>query len=355
MAFHEGGRRPYRNRQPRGPLGNPYDVSFNLSSITLTGFQSSVQIWNPRYDNGVGLSRGRWEVLPAASTVLPAWQGFFVERTTLGAGATSLTLPYSGRTTGGTFYGKGGEASVAAARIDLSLRLTSASGTGGAGDFVAIETRPDALEGWDTYDASKLAPLGGAVTLSLGGTRGGATWWQALRSLPSEGAAPVEMPLRIKTSTGGTARLSWSALPATWRAELRDTRTGAVVDARRDSLYSFSLAAATDDSTRFVLRLVPATATAAEAALAAGAAEVSPVWPNPARSSARIVVRVGAREQVRAVVYDALGREVATVFEGSLEGRAEIALPVSALAPGAYVVRVTGERFAESRMLTVLR
>ncbi len=290
--------------------------------------------------------------------MLPSWQGFFVERTTLGEGATSLTLPSFGRTTGGVFVGKGGCAAAVSERLDLRTDLRNASGTRLAGDGAAVEFRTDALDGWDAFDASKLKPLSGAsATLSLGGIRAGAPWWQALRSLPSQAMTTTEVPLRIETSTGGALTLSWGAVPEGVRAEIVDRTSGTRIEMSRISSYRVELAGATRDSTRFVLRLTPSGATGAESAgLTASAFEVSPVWPNPTRgTSARVVVRVGTPQAVRAEVYDALGRSVAVVFDGQVAASEEVMLPVGSLASGAYVVRLVGAGLSETRRFTVVR
>ncbi len=80
--------------------------------------------------------------------------------------------------------------------------------------------------------------------------------------------------------------------------------------------------------------------------------------PNPtAGGLARLALRVDAAQTVRAVVLDALGRQVAVVFDAPVGAGAEVDLAVntSRLAPGTYVVRIVGDTFAESRRLTVAR
>ena len=54
---------------------------------------------------------------------------------------------------------------------------------------------------------------------------------------------------------------------------------------------------------------------------------------------------------------DALGRTVQTVFEGSLGAGAsqDLTVDTSGLAPGLYIVRVTGETFTATRRLVVAR
>jgi hypothetical protein len=84
-------------------LGVPYDASFDLSSLNLTdqGFQATVQVWKS--------STSSYQTITQAvgtTDVLAHGQGFFVERTTPGAGETSLVFDDAGITTGGipVFY-----------------------------------------------------------------------------------------------------------------------------------------------------------------------------------------------------------------------------------------------------------
>ena len=92
-----------------------------------------------------------------------------------------------------------------------------------------------------------------------------------------------------------------------------------------------------------------------EDAPAAGGAVLSAPAPNPARGTSRLTVTVDTPQTVRAVLVDALGREVATVFDGVAVGVTEVTVDASALPPGVYVVRVTGESVSATRRLTVVR
>jgi hypothetical protein len=66
------------------------------------------------------------------------------------------------------------------------------------------------------------------------------------------------------------------------------------------------------------------------------------VWPNPARGRATVAFTLQAPSTARLAVYDGLGRAVLARELGTLPaGRHEMALDLSALAPGLYVVRVT--------------
>ena len=80
------------------------------------------------------------------------------------------------------------------------------------------------------------------------------------------------------------------------------------------------------------------------------------VWPNPAAGAATVSLALPeSAEQVRLVLYDALGREVAVLHDGPLAaGAHEVSLDAAGLAPGAYVVRAEGVAAPPTR-LTVLR
>lgn len=81
----------------------------------------------------------------------------------------------------------------------------------------------------------------------------------------------------------------------------------------------------------------------------------SPIGPNPIRSSARFTLRVAETETVKVAVYDMLGREVSSIYEGELPGGVTRPMELRAgdLPAGTYVVRVTGDTFDTVRRVTV--
>ena len=86
-----------------------------------------------------------------------------------------------------------------------------------------------------------------------------------------------------------------------------------------------------------------------------GALALGAPSPNPTRGVVRFDLSVSEPQRVRAGVFDALGREVAVLVDGMVAGSVDLALDTSALSPGVYVVRVTGEHVSASRRLTVVR
>jgi extracellular elastinolytic metalloproteinase len=81
------------------------------------------------------------------------------------------------------------------------------------------------------------------------------------------------------------------------------------------------------------------------------------VRPNPFDDAAGFTLALRDAGAVSIALFDALGRRVATVFDGELSARTAHAFTVDGrdLAAGAYVLRVEGDGFAESRRVTLVR
>lgn len=79
--------------------------------------------------------------------------------------------------------------------------------------------------------------------------------------------------------------------------------------------------------------------------------------PNPVRGSASLTLAVERAQNVTVAVFDALGRRVQTLLDGALAaGTAEaLTFDASALPAGVYIIRATGEDFAKTRRVTVVR
>ena len=107
--------------------------------------------------------------------------------------------------------------------------------------------------------------------------------------------------------------------------------------------------------------------TAGPAARAGGAAEseeeagpgafaLGAAYPNPANGSVTVPLVLDATADVRLVVYDVLGREVAVLANGALDaGPHEATLDASGLPSGVYLVRLTAGNRVATQRVTVLR
>jgi hypothetical protein len=84
---------------------------------------------------------------------------------------------------------------------------------------------------------------------------------------------------------------------------------------------------------------------------------LSSVAPQPMRTRGRLSLEVRQTQRVRAVLYDALGRRVRTLYDDRVTATGGLRLTVErgGLASGVYLVRVTGETFQASRRVVVVR
>ena len=86
-----------------------------------------------------------------------------------------------------------------------------------------------------------------------------------------------------------------------------------------------------------------------------GTAAVSALQPNPSTGATTLSVAVSSSQRVRVDVYDVLGRRVRSVFDGTVPAGARRTLQVegATLSSGVYLVRVAGDRFAQTRRWVV--
>lgn len=84
---------------------------------------------------------------------------------------------------------------------------------------------------------------------------------------------------------------------------------------------------------------------------------LSAVYPNPFNPQAFFDLAVAQPQHVSVELYNLLGQHVATLFNARMEADATQTFTIGGadLATGSYVVRVVGERFAESRRVTLLK
>ena len=87
------------------------------------------------------------------------------------------------------------------------------------------------------------------------------------------------------------------------------------------------------------------------------AASTVEVAPNPVQTDATITLRVQTAQEVNTALYDLLGRKVRTLHEARLAPRQahRLTLEADGLPSGAYLLRVTGERFETTRRVTIVQ
>lgn len=82
-------------------------------------------------------------------------------------------------------------------------------------------------------------------------------------------------------------------------------------------------------------------------------------YPNPIRDRATVELAVKEAQPVTVAIYDVLGRRVATLLDGPLPAqelrRLRLDATATGLTSGTYFLRVTGEEFAATEQMTVVR
>jgi hypothetical protein len=210
-------------------------------------------------------------------------------------------------------------------------------------------------------------------------------------SLASNAPAPVHS-LRAESASGG--------IDLTWKTELPPSRSF-VVQHRADSSASWSTlgTVAAGDSTsagspqavayRFQTHKLgigthqfrvgwprdagPASRAAGNSETSASRRYTEPVtatiemeeayrlstYPNPVRKRATVELAVEERQNVQVRLYDVLGRRVATLHSGPLPAqelrRLQLDVSSTGLTSGTYFLRATGEDFAATEQMTVVR
>ena len=346
-------------------VGNPFRSGLDVSDMATWAQGGTVQ--------GVGQIWSGTSYItttdPTLNEVVSAWQGMFVEN----VDATSLDIPASAKTTGGSFVYRSAE------RPRIAFELAGMAGDVATLDRALIlELSDDATDGWDLRDASKYRPLLNAyATAAFLGERDGAERLKAQesRSIESEG---FEVPVVIDAvGVASELTLTWPTmeLDDDVQVSLRDLVTGDVVDLRTETSYTFSVAPETalEVSPAELLTETVEGATAKAGAtvrfvLAVGDAFVSnesddatefaleAARPNPMRGSATVRFALPEAGDVEVALYDLLGRRVAVVAQGDHgAGWHTAEIDADALSAGVYVLRMQTGTFAETQRITVVR
>jgi hypothetical protein len=81
------------------------------------------------------------------------------------------------------------------------------------------------------------------------------------------------------------------------------------------------------------------------------------VYPNPFSATSEFSVEVSEEQDVRVEALDLLGRRIGVVFDGRVPAGAVTVVRIdgSTWTPGVYFVRVVGEAFRETRVVTLVR
>lgn len=80
-------------------------------------------------------------------------------------------------------------------------------------------------------------------------------------------------------------------------------------------------------------------------------------YPNPFNPQTHFQLAVARGQEVRVEVFDSLGRAVATLFEGPMAAQTMYRFTFEAgfLSSGVYIIRASGETFADTQQITLLK
>ncbi len=345
-------------------LGNPYAAPIDWHAVQAAGsFQASYGVWDPDANSGAGayayystagVSTGN------ADRYIPASEGFWAESTLSSPFGLTFDRAWKAPYESPVYVGR--QAAVPQLRLHVEGEGLAAT------DPVALFL-DGAEAGEDVYDGGWLRPLSADyVALTFVREDGKRLVFDAR---PTEAAAAA-FSVSVSATRAGTYTLTWPDLPGSVEAPIRlvDTVTGAEVDLRSASSYSFQVEAGpvarqagaladptSDDgaAARFSL-LLGAQAVATEGAGPSVLALGMP-YPNPAASQVTVPFSLAEAGRARVEVFDVLGRSVSVVADESFAlGSQRVSLDVSRLPAGTYMVRLTtasGELL--SRSLTVAR
>lgn len=221
-------------------LANPYLSAYDMTAFTdlaSSGFQTSIASWDP--DNGGRYGSYVIKTQGTADDDIARYQGFFLERTATGSGATSFTFDVTGQLDTNVGLVGAGASSLTTAqaqpltyrRLGLQLETLDADGKTVTRDVAAsvfFANRSSAA--WDAYDAVKYQPPGRryATLAPMGASRDGSTIPKSQESVALTPETPLEIPLDLRVrNVSGTFELSarqFENIPADWSVSIRDTK-----------------------------------------------------------------------------------------------------------------------------------
>ena len=235
-------------------FANPYLSAYDMTAFTnlaSNGFQSTIASWDP--DNGGTYGSYVVKTQGTSGDVISRYQGFFLERTSTGAGATGFTFDVTGKITNREELLVGAKSTPAKPqtneleyrRLALRLGVMNDSGTEIARDVAASVIFLEAgSRNWDAYDAPKYRPPSNrfATIAPIGTGRDGSQVPKSQESRTYTPGETLEIPLELRTKNlGGTFVLSarqFENIPRSWELTIVDTK--GTTDPADDERVSFS-------------------------------------------------------------------------------------------------------------------
>jgi hypothetical protein len=221
---------------------------------------------------------------------------------------------------------------------------------------------------------STLGPIASPSVLGNTEVLHGAGFWFAVRS--TETVLPVEL-------TSFAAQVNGEAVVLTWHTASETNNAGFAVEQHRavddtwqpvgfvdgagttsePQTYRYRVADPGFGPHRFRLQQVDldgAFAYSEEVEVTVTLNEpfrIGAIYPNPFAGRATVELAVRETQPIRAELFDVLGRRVAVIHDGPVTANRTVRLTVDGhtLTSGLYLLRLTGEQFATTRRMAVVR
>jgi len=353
-------------------VGNPFGASINWdngANWTKTLIESTIYIWDPVANGGNG-EYLTWNGATGSlgSGLIPSFQGFWVKATGLGA---ALTVTKTAKTTGGSFLRKEIKSKAVPEIPLLSLELHS----NGLQKEMSFMFSEDALEGKDDLDAYELLPLTHNRLEIFSVLNDGTPL--VINNLPIELTNRYLIPVDVNGYIDGfpisgdfkLRATNFDNIPEEWLISLVDNETNQEINLLEQEEYDFyhstknkakvanpsrqqKVVAKKSGNARFTLKI---TTEEIEANIPESVF-LDQNYPNPFNPSTTIPFGLNNSSKVSLIVYDILGRKVATLIDRTLSaGTYSESFSASNLASGVYFYRLDTGSTVITKKLTLIK
>ncbi len=302
-------------------LGNPYASGVDFALATKTNVSSNTMyLWDQTFAvaNAGGYvsynTNSSVGNAPGVTSVIPAFQGFFVEATAAG----SVEFANANRTHNAPAFYKSGSST----EIITRMKVSNAQGYT---DYFVVCQNPSAGNGYESYDSKKFLAGTERPEMFAYTTTGEKLTIDALETTPQ--IIPMSV---IAPQAGSLTFTAFEFDNSTVSIKLEDNQTGSFIDLRTQPSYSFS-AIQGENNNRFFLHI--GSTTGIEENDNNGFTSIT------ANDKQIVVTPFGGEKINRIDVVDATGKLLSSV---KASGNEKVTISAN-FATGVYMVRVYGQ------------
>ncbi|MCC5908402.1 MAG: T9SS type A sorting domain-containing protein [Balneolaceae bacterium] len=355
-------------------LGNPYKDPINISNFfqNSSGLGEYVYIWDRNYTSGIEDPElaagdfGTWRVSTGSTGdiidhIIAPFQGFFVQKN-----AQLSEVDFSNRddivaSGGGQFYGK--EAVTNTLRLEVKGESLY--------NYMWLEFSHDGDFNKTRGDAPALTPLSTEYAMFGSQKENGGMFTIGHFPTPSE---DFEIPVAFESTRPGTFKITATDFNVSFSSDLYfiDLHNDKSIRIDENFRYEFTTNQAAAKPNSFELScgvMNPQNAVAESGQRFMISSQprdsqsemprevaLNQNYPNPFNPTTQITYELPQHADVHLVVYDMLGREVATLVEGAVEaGVHSVNFDGANLSSGVYIYRLQAGNTVLSRKLTLIK